>query len=242
MLIGSLNCNGLRDQNKVQLVKHLIDREKIDVLFLQETHIDTLNFGRKVACKLGGHVFWSFGQPRGRGVAIFVSKTVNLKVQRFVCDPFGRFILLDVNIDGKSVRFFNVYAPNIPAQRRQFYKDIYGHFVTPKTIVLGGDFNCISNPKLDKIGGNANRGVDGWAELSTLLTDFRLKDVFRNKFPNQVAATWRSSQVSCRLDRMYLPTCQLDSVNFVKHIINSFSDHDLVLVSLSSWTGVETGK
>ena len=79
-------------------------------------------------------------------------------------------------------------------------------------------------------------------ELSSLLSDHDLVDAYRSKFTNQVAATWHGRRVSCRLDRIYLSSSLIPSVQSVQHVVNSVSDHDLVLMRMSPLSTVSMRK
>ena len=57
--------------------------------------------------------------------------------------------------------------------------------MTSKEIILGGDFNCIENLELDKMGGNLERASGGANNLLKLKNDFFLVDAFRNKYPKK---------------------------------------------------------
>jgi hypothetical protein len=41
---------------------------------------------------------------------------------------------------------------------------------------LGGDFNCVLNTQLDKIGGNSSLGTKGSDNLRNIISDFKLTD------------------------------------------------------------------
>ena len=79
--------------------------------------------------------------------------------------------------------------------------------MTTNNKIFGGDFNCICNPKIDKIGGNINRGKIGYENLKNIIYDYELFDVFRFFKPNDVNVTWHSKNTSCRLDRLYFSKC-----------------------------------
>ena len=239
---STINCNGLRTSQKIDLLKTLIDREKVDIVFLQETHVDSLKLGNEISNSLGGRVIWSFSQPRGKGVGIFLSNSLSFTIHHFQFDPLGRFVVVDLEVDSTPFRLVNIYAPNIPSVRKEFYIDLYPLLLSSRTTILAGDFNCVQNVNLDKRGGNAARGRGGWTELSSLLTDFDLVDVYRSKFPTQVAATWRGRGVSCRLDRIYISSSLIPSVRTIEHVINPVSDHDLVVMRLSPLSPVNLGK
>jgi hypothetical protein len=62
--------------------------------------------------------------------------------------------------------------------------------MTTNNKIFGGDFNCIGNPKIDKIGGNINRGKIGFENLRNIINDFELFDVYRLFKPNDVNVTY----------------------------------------------------
>ena len=57
---STINCNGLRTSQKIDLLKTLIDREKVDIVFLQETHVDSLKLGNEISTSLGGEGYLVF--------------------------------------------------------------------------------------------------------------------------------------------------------------------------------------
>ena len=240
--IATINCNGLRTGHKINLLKTLIQREKVNIVFLQETHVHNLQLGNEIADTLEGKIIWSFSQPRGRGVGIYLSNTLCFNIHHFQFDPLGRFVVVDLEVDSTPLRLVNIYAPNIPSQRKEFYVDLYPLLLSSRPTILAGDFNCVPDVSIDKRGGNASRGTGGWTELSSLLSDHDLVDAYRSKFPNQVAVTWRGRGVSSRLDRIYLSSSLIPSVQSVQHVVNSVSDHDLVLMRMSPLSPVSVGK
>ena len=153
MLIGTQNCRGLHFDinNKINNLKLLIEKEKLDVLFLQETHVDTLKLGKCIENKLEGKIIWSFGTNNARGVGIFFNESLDVNIHKFITDPFGRFLIADVTIESNDLRLINVYAPNDGLERKNFYRDLYPYFVSPKPIFFGGDLNCIKDTSIDKI-------------------------------------------------------------------------------------------
>ena len=236
MKIGTLNVNGLHsDQSRLKLTSldALIQKHKIDILYLQETHIDNLDLGNRIADQLGGKIFWSFtGKPDSKGVGIFINKSCDANVVKFHHDVEGRLIYVDID-KGLNFRLLNIYAPNDPLSRKQFFKDLIYVFNTNRTILLGGDFNCVANTSLDKIGGNLQAGTIGWKELSNVNSTRNLVDIFRHLHPNTLSTTWKSNEVACRLDKFYFQHNQLHLINSIKQYI-SFSDHELVIVDMKN--------
>ena len=234
MKIGTLNVNGLHSNQarlKITSLDALIQKHKIDILYLQETHIDSLDLGNRIADQLGGKIFWSFtGNTLSKGVGIFINKTFHSNIVKFHHDVEGRLIYVDID-KGLNFRLLNIYAPNDPISRKRFFNDLIYVFNTDRTILLGGDFNCVANTSLDKIGGNLQAGTIGWKELSNVNSTRNLVDIFRHLHPNTLSTTWKSNEIACRLDKFYFQHNQLHLINSIKQYI-SFSDHELVIVDM----------
>lgn len=240
--IYTLNCNGLKDPHRVELLKQRLINYKTDICFLQETRVDNMKLARSIENTLDGKMFWSITNNRGKGVGIYISKSLSCKVERFHYDIFGRYVYVDLEIEDRSVRLINIYAPNVPRERKDFFNDLYSIVLCAKPVILGGDFNCVAHLGLDKQGGNRNKGKEGWQELSSLIQDFDLIDCFRSRYPNTKEYTWSGRGVSCRLDRFYISSCLLPAMADIRHILYANSDHKFVALSFASFNHVNVGK
>ena len=223
----TLNVNGLLDRQCQFSLKEFLLQNKVDILFLQETHVSNL----KVIKELENYFdcfkcFWNFGTPFSKGTAIFISYNLNFNVIKYHKDLDGRFQFVDVNIDDIIYRLINIYAPNDDKDRCEFFEDVYPYVMTTNNKIFGGDFNCIGNPKIDKIGGNINRGKIGFENLRNIINDFELFDVYRLFKPNDVNVTWHSKCTSCRLGRLYFSNCIKPLIKNCYNVPFSFSDHD----------------
>ena len=80
---------------------------------------------------------------------------MNFKVEKFIPDKQGRFIILKLSLEEKAIVLVNIYAPNDVAQQVSFFKRLYQQLeeFAQDTIVIGGDFNCALTPN-GKRGGN----------------------------------------------------------------------------------------
>ena len=227
MWIATQNCKGLHLSNKSDLLKILIEKENPDILLLQETHVDSLKLGKLIEKKIGGKFFWSYGTNNARGVGVYIKSSLNFVFYKFITDPFGRFIVIDAKIHDNDFRIINVYAPNNAADRKQFFKDIYPYFVTPKTIIFGGDLNCVKDVTIDKINGNPDMGTSGWNEISTLIKDSHLVDAYRHIFPNRRTVSWNDGSVGCLLDRIFISNNYASQIEKPIFVPTTLSDHDL---------------
>jgi exonuclease III len=82
-----------------------------------------------------------------------------------------------------------VYLPHEPTQRKNYILNTLNPLIQtiPKTdnIILMGDFNIISNPHLDHIGGQITSGRTGNTELNKITTQYSLIDTWRHLHPDQ---------------------------------------------------------
>ena len=241
--IITVNCNGLREPAKIGYLKYVLENNNIDICLLQETHIDNSKFGYSLERKLNYSCFWSFTEnSRNKGVGILIKKDSDYHVSNFTFDPFGRYVVVDVIVNDYDIRLVSMYAPNNICERKQFFNDNYHLFMGTKPIILGGDFNCVQNLNLDKMGGNSDKGNDGISQLKNILDDFNLIDCFRKKFPNVKEFTWSSQGVSCRLDRFYISSCLFSNVKTIQHLMYTFSDQHMVLLDLLPFNHQRKGK
>ena len=241
--IFSLNCKGLRNTTKIELLAKRFQEYKVDICFLQETHIlFQSDLSRFIEQKCKGKIYWSSCDTKSKGVGIYISDLFSCTVDKFYADLDGRLVYVDAQFDNREFRLINVYAPNNIKDRKDFFHSLYRFCVTSRPLILGGDFNCVTNLKLDKKGGNNLFGNGGKEELLGVLKDFCLVDVFRKKFPDKREYTWRGNNIRCRLDRFYVTSTIFQSLEDVRHILCPFSDHTFVSINLSSFSHIQTGK
>jgi len=236
----TLNVNGIRENHKRRMCFEFCRESGADIIFLQEVHISCGKQIREWGQQFGGQCCWSLGSPHSRGVGILFHPKLKVKILFFKHDQEGRFILAHIEFESKTQRFClaNVYCPNEPAERRKFFMKLYPALQNTYNLILGGDFNFIENPRLDKFGGNLNFGCCGKKEFSPLKQDFLLWDAFRYKFPSKLETSWNNGLVFCRLDRFYVNKDLLPCVHDVQHSYCPFSDHKFVnlLLKISNQT------
>ena len=175
----------------------------------------------------------SFGSNRSRGVGIMFSRQVNMQLESYNYDHEGRILCADITLANTKLRLINIYAPNSASERRLFIKNLEAYLITSREIIIGGDWNCIENLSLDKIGGNEDRGTYGAKELFQLKTDFHLKDVFRVKHPKLQQYSYRWGPIHIRLDRFYMSDSLLPWVKKIQYTPCTVSDHYYVDFSLN---------
>jgi exonuclease III len=77
----------------------------------------------------------------------------------------------------RNFTLINVYCPNHHAERKVFLENLLTRVKQDNYVILGGDFNCVENPILDKTGGRDRNGASSRPVLQriTLKADLKLK-------------------------------------------------------------------
>ena len=153
----SLNVRGISNFHKKRTMFTWCRKRKADVIFLQETHSKE-DSEKQWANEWGGKAFFSHGSPNSCGVAILISNNFNCVIQKSIVDPQGRFIILKAGIQDKVYILVNIYAPNKDKVSGKFYKNLNRvlqkkDLDCEENIIIGVDFKCPLDPKLDKKGG-----------------------------------------------------------------------------------------
>lgn len=150
----SLNVKGANSALKRRKILWYLKQKNPDLAFLQETHLekkDSLLLQRDWV----GKVLYSAGSSSQRGVAILVRKNFNIKILRQQADEEGRWIAIEAELFGIKYTLMNVYAPTM--EKPGFFvgvSNVISGFGNPY-IILGGDFNNVREPIMDK---NIHRG------------------------------------------------------------------------------------
>ena len=152
--IISLNVNGLVSPIKRGKVLAKLRRDKVQVAYLQETHLNEAEHAK--LNKQGFKYVYSSSYKDGhrRGVATLISCSVNYEHISEVKDKEGRFVLTVGKIEGTIVTLLNVYVP--PGSDWKLYRQIFDLMVTKTQgiLITAGDFNFRLQPHLDASGGD----------------------------------------------------------------------------------------
>ena len=236
----TINVNGLRDNRKRELVFNWLVSKKYDCICLQETHctgVDTNPWESEWKTQGGGASAWLCGSSESKGVAILLSKHFAFDINFNFSDKTGRLLTCEINTENAVFHIFNIYAPNLCSDRKQFFDSFqnisYNHeddSIYHYNNVLG-DFNCILDKKIDRY---PNRRTDdiGKIELQNLITRYDLYDAWRKIHPNKKRYSFQRGNAKSRID-FILCSNGLSSKVFdtnIKHF--PFSDHDSVSTKL----------
>jgi len=236
----SLNVRGLRtDNNKRKKIFELFNRQLKGITFLQETH-STPEIELKWNREWGGHIIFSHGSSRSKGVAILIPKNMDYKINDTRKDPEGRYIIVDISCLEDTYILINVYAPTQNSEKDQitFIKTIQDILAIHegKHIIIGGDFNVVLDPNNDKKGGNIDQShtFNYRTTLKALVECYELCDIWRLNNDNKRMFTWhcKKKKIYCRLD-YWLVSEHLTNLIYETDIIPSvLSDHSIVKISI----------
>ncbi|KAH7935062.1 hypothetical protein HPB52_003627 [Rhipicephalus sanguineus] len=97
--------------------------------------------------------------------------------------------MLDTYVDGKRVRFTNVYAPVTRADTNSFFKELHASLAEPLPHVILGDFNCVVDSMRDIRGPGRGGSTYHAKELVKILRHLRLTDAWVHLHDDTFGAT-----------------------------------------------------
>jgi len=247
--LATINVRGLMNDSKRSKFFRYLKSLCISthyIFFVQETHCPGVQEASRWTTQWGGKALFTTFSSSSCGVAILFSPRLIISLSSPVLDSNGRYIavncVISLNIE-LNLHLLCIYAPNTPSDRVPFF-DSLSSLAPPNSsssTIIAGDFNCILDPKLDKVGGNHDSGSEGSLELSFFTDSLMTRDSFRILHPDLVSTTYRSNSVGTRIDRIYICDSLLPYCSTVSHDPFTISDHDLVTSTLT-FSKVKRGK
>ena len=137
----------------------------------------------------------SHGTNYSKGCLITLGNKLECKLddETICCDPNGRYIILDLEIQGSPFIIVNSYARNYESSQvevevevlKQTVKIIENMDITQnKRFVFGEDFNVLFSTILDSDGGNPKLKVNSWNCLNSILESYDVCDIWQVRQPN----------------------------------------------------------
>ena len=235
--ICSLNCRGaIKDEDYQGCLNSFFEVNNFKIVFLQETHVNNLKLKKKIDEKFNCLSYWSLGTTSSKGVAILIFNNFEFKVLKFQSDTDGRVILVDIKCEIGEIRLVSVYCPNDISDRKTFLNNIDRYIHSPKALILGGDWNCVENLKLDKFGGNPNNGSEGSEIIKNFKRAYGLVDSYRTLYPSKKMYTWINDTrgIKTRIDRFYISKFLKEQLSDTNTLTSTVSDHYAVNLSFKN--------
>lgn len=167
-------------------------------------------------------------------------------------DDSGRLLAIKVKIQDQNFTILNVYAPNKEEHQVHFYNYVKNvltrEFGQDKHIIIGGDFNLIMNPQLDRQSASSFKSTASYVSvkrsLNEILELYDMSDLWRRKNPNSKCFTWKRKipSVKSRLDYWFVSNNLYDSVDRTDMEPSIRSDHSAITMHLKSTQDNKKGR
>ena len=230
--VSTLNINGARDVRKRACLFEMVKLKKINVMFIQETHSDTLN-ETDWNLEWDGEVILSHFSNCSSGVAILLSRDftpISFEVEEVIK---GRLMVVRAKYELFKMVFINVYAPNNGPARVLFLNElskILSQCEPDEFLFLAGDFNCTEDESLDR--NHAEPHGESKRAMKRLVETHSLTDVWRGINDNHRQYTWVQNRGDffsmARLDRIYCFKQHFSTFKGCNILPIGFSDHAMV--------------
>lgn len=243
---ASFNVNGINLPNKRRIIFDKVRKSNAHIAFLQETHSSEVS-SNTWAVEWGGRAIFNHGLPGSRGVAVLLGRTFSPKLLSEKRDEQGRILVVDLEVDGEIYTIASLYAPtqDKPTQQLEFMDNLESILdtMTSENVILGGDFNCLLDPRLDRNSSSVlpNSSLTYRNRLRSFMEERSLCDIMRVRHPNKRTYTFRRGNYASRLD-LFLVTDRLsEMVTQLRTWEGPHSDHLLISFQLR-YAPVRTGK
>ena len=220
--IATLNMNGLTSPShnmnhikKWAMVNQTLNKHKIAILALQETHLDEeaiaeirRSFGRKM------HIEYSSDPdaPRANaGVAFVINKSLIAPSEIHAHELYpGRALALKIKwLENESTTLLNIYAPVNKALQPPFWTDVETNRLTrrlPRPDFMLGDLNVTEDP-IDRAPARQD-DLGATDALRDIRLKWNIQDTWRLSYPDDRKFTYRANtngeQTKSRIDRIYV--------------------------------------
>ena len=232
--VVSLNVNGLNNPIKRSKVLAKFKKEKMQVIYLQETHL-TKQEHEKFR-KLGyNNIFYStfLKQSNRRGVAILISNSVKFEFHKEICDKEGRYVIVKGKLEDQTVTLINVYVP--PDSGKSTYEKIFDviNKEAEGVWLCGGDVNLTLNYNLDTT--SINRSKEHISKyVNIMMAELGIIDIWRELHPMERDYTHYSAphQMYSRIDLYLMNKEEVHRVKECKIGVTDLSDHSAIYLTL----------
>ncbi len=208
-----------------------LHRKSISCALIQETHLkqsDVARFQNKYY-KL---IAFSCAQNKTKGVLILVNRKLNLTIEHLVVMRRVDLFLSDAKYNNR-LALVSIYGPNETdsAFLTQISKTLLEEIDCP--LVVGGDFNAVINPALDKSQSDTTANPSSKL-LNKFITELNLIDLWRIQNTKAKDFTFFSNRhkTFSRIDYIFLSPSLISSNSSISILPILLSDHSAMLCSV----------
>lgn len=219
------NCRGLQKTKKIKQVMNKIKDLGCKIVFLQETHtLEEENI--KISRRWQGSVYASSFTSRARGVITLIHKSIPFHVINVIKDTFGRYLIIQGSILHEKINLVNIYGPNIDDDC--FFTNIFLTISSlPGKIIMGGDWNCVLDPVLDRSTGIDQTHSKSRVIIQEFMKELQLVDVYQYFNPSSIAYSCHSKTFNTysRIDFFLVSSDLLSNMEDCSYDSITISDH-----------------
>ena len=124
LIICSLNVRGLSNNLERRETFRWLRMKKFGIFFLQEVHC-TKEKERLWSSEWGFSAIFSSASSLSAGVCILSKNNFQFEIKKQFSDPEGRFIVIDLKLENKTITSGNIYAPN--DDNPNFFLNVLSH-------------------------------------------------------------------------------------------------------------------
>ena len=129
--------------------------KKYAIFFLQEVRCSKDKEIRWTS-EWGYSAIFSSLSSASAGVSILFTNNFSFQILKTISDPKGRFIIVDIKTESRTLTLANIYAPN--KDDPFFFENVFKHFLTFECEeIIFGDFNLVLDVQKDQKGGNPQK-------------------------------------------------------------------------------------
>lgn len=237
----TFNARGLLDFNKFEKVKEMF--KNVDMIILQETNWKDVHVN-ELRKRWDGEILYNNEDKRyGRGVAFLIRKNTDVGCNVIYKDEAGKCLGVEMKWENNKVIVINVHAPNEEKEKRVFFNFLRRFLMKYNNVILMGDFNTALS-KIDMADGMVFKTSTGRKELKTLMEDFNLVDIWRERHEQKRQYSRRQmvGNFICQT-RVDFILCSRNLEGFidnVKYGETSLSDHKPMYMQLD-WCTIKRG-
>ena len=115
-----LGVRGLGNFRKRNHICQILKTTKVDVCFIQETHVYNNIVADMYSKDLGGKCYWPFGTSRAKGVGIWFKENFNCEMLLLNRDIHGRCLSVTVKINDVIMKMISVLCTGYSKGKETF--------------------------------------------------------------------------------------------------------------------------
>jgi exonuclease III len=250
--IFAFNCNGIGTKEKrSKVLKWLKNRFK-GIIMLQETHSSKHSpnkWERQIGRQYKG--YYSHGTSSSGGVMTIMPKKLVEYIDKDLSDDEGRRLTIKMTINNVKYAIINIYAPTQGhySEQVKFYKNLSSHIeqLHDYYIIIGGDFNAVMNPKMDRYNVRDTKPSKIDQMLINMTKQYNLCDIWRVRNPSTIRYTWRRHLNNgiiqqSRIDMFIVSDTLAYDIGYTGIELGFRSDHSLIALNLKNSSKMNRGK